>query len=152
MRGLLSGLIALLIAFGGGYWYGAHREAKAQQAEVDRLNAEARVKEKALTSAVTTTATALRTTNERAKLVIERRNADIESGRIRLRVQTTCPVQAADDSAAPAGNSVQATAELDPALAQRIVSITDQGDANTRQLNACIDAYNEVYKALKEKP
>ena len=34
MRDLLSGLLALLIAFGGGYWYGKSVEKDAQQAEV----------------------------------------------------------------------------------------------------------------------
>ena len=40
MKGLLSGLIALLLTFGGGYFYGKHVEREAQQVEVDRLNAE----------------------------------------------------------------------------------------------------------------
>jgi len=50
------------------------------------------------------------------------------------------------------GDSIQATAELDREVAKSIVAITDQGDANTRQLNACIDAYNEAYQTLKGKP
>jgi hypothetical protein len=56
MRNLLSGLIALALTFGGGYWYGKSVEKDAQQAEVDKLNLEARTKEQALTTAVTTTA------------------------------------------------------------------------------------------------
>ena len=53
MKGLLSGLIALLLTFGGGYWTGKHFEAKAQQEEVDRLNTQARAKEEALAHART---------------------------------------------------------------------------------------------------
>ena len=56
MKGLLSGLIALLLTFGGGYWYGGRAVKKAQQEEVDRLNAQARTKEEALIAAVNTTA------------------------------------------------------------------------------------------------
>ena len=41
MKGLLSGLIALLLTFGGGYFYGKYVEREAQQVEVDRLNTEA---------------------------------------------------------------------------------------------------------------
>jgi prophage endopeptidase len=154
MRELFTGLLLLALAFGGGYFYGKRVEVQAQQLEIERLNKEARAKEEALTSAVTTTANVLRSTNERAKLAIEKRNADIESGRIKLRVpiQATCPVSTAGDTGPAAGNSIQATAELDPTVAQRIVAITDQGDANTRQLNACIDAYNSVYQTLKGKP
>ena len=65
MKGLLSGLIALLLAFGGGYFYGKHIEAEAQQVEINRLNTEARAKEQALASAVTATADALRKTNRK---------------------------------------------------------------------------------------
>jgi hypothetical protein len=46
MKGLLSGLIALLLTFGGGYFYGKYVEREAQQVEVDRLNTEARAKER----------------------------------------------------------------------------------------------------------
>ena len=81
---------------------------------------------------------------------IAKRDADIASGALRLRipVQTACPVSTSDNPTPPGGNSVQATAELDPTVARSLVAITDQGDANTRQLNACIDAYNEVRTSL----
>ena len=89
MKGLLSGLIALLLTFGGGYFYGKYVEREVQQAEVDRLNTEARAKEQALAAAVTTTADALRKTNEKAKLVTKQRDAAIDSGALKLRVKTT---------------------------------------------------------------
>jgi hypothetical protein len=95
MKGLLSGLIALLLTFGGGYFYGKYVEREAQQVEVDRLNTEARAKEQALATAVTTTADALRKTNEKAKLATKERDAAIDSGALRLRVKATCPVPAA---------------------------------------------------------
>jgi hypothetical protein len=78
MKGLLSGLIALLLTFGGGYFYGKYVEREVQQAEVDRLNTEARAKEQALAAAVTTTAEALRKTNEKAKLATKQRDAAID--------------------------------------------------------------------------
>jgi len=68
MKDLLGGLLVLVLVFGGGYCTGKHYEQEAQQAEVDRLNTEARAKEAALEAAVTTTANALRVTNEKAKL------------------------------------------------------------------------------------
>jgi hypothetical protein len=148
MKGLLSGLIALLLAFGGGYFYGKHVEAEAQQAEVDRLNTEARAKEAALTVAVTTTAEALRKTNEKAKLATKERDAAIDSGALRLRVKTTCPVPAAADTAVAAGDSGGApSAELDRETAKALVAITDEGNRAIEKLNACITLYNNARSA-----
>ena len=148
MKGLLSGLIALLLAFGGGYFYGKHVEAEAQQAEVDRLNTEARAKEAALTVAVTTTADALRKTNEKAKLATQQRDAAIDSGALKLRVKTTCPVPASPDPATPTGDSGgEASAELDRETAKALVAITDEGNRAIEKLNACITLYNNARSA-----
>jgi hypothetical protein len=148
MRNLLSGLLALLIAFGGGYWYGGSEEKKAQQAEVDKLNTEARAKEQALTVAVTTTADALRKTNEKAKLAAQERDAAIDSGALRLRVKATCPVPASADPAVAAGDSGGApSAELDRETAKALVAIAEEGDRAIQKLNACITMYNNARSA-----
>ena len=148
MKGLLSGLIALLLTFGGGYFYGKHVEKEAQQAEVDRLNTEARAKEQALASAVTTTAEALRKTNEKAKLATKERDAAIDSGALRLRVKTTCPVPAAADTAVATGDSGGApSAELDRETAKALVAITEEGNRAIEKLNACITLYNNARSA-----
>jgi prophage endopeptidase len=148
MRNLLSGLLALLIAFGGGYWYGGSEEKKAQQAEVDKLNTEARAKEQALTVAVTTTADALRKTNEKAKLAAQQRDAAIDSGAMRLRVKATCPVPASADTAVAAGDSGGApSAELDRETAKALVAIAEEGDRAIQKLNACITLYNNARSA-----
>jgi hypothetical protein len=150
MKGLLSGLITLLLVFGGGYFYGKHVEAEAQQAEVDRLNTEARAKEQALASAVTTTADALRKTNEKAKLATKERDAAIDSGALKLRVpvKTTCPVPASTDTAVAAGSGGgEASAELDRETAKALVAITDEGNRAIEKLNACITLYNNARSA-----
>jgi hypothetical protein len=152
MKGLLSGLIALLLTFGGGYFYGKYVEREIQQAEVDRLNTEARAKEKALAAAVTTTADALRKTNEKAKLATKERDAAIDSGALRLRVpvKTTCPVPASPDTPAPAGDSAgEARAELDPAFGKALFAITDEGNRAIEKLNSCIDLYNKALESQK---
>lgn len=150
MKGLLSGLIALLIAFGGGYFYGKHVEAEAQQVEIDRLNTQARAKEQALAAAVTTTADALRKTNEKAKLVAKQRDAAIDSGayRLRLPAKTTCPVPTAADPATSTGDSGgEARAELDPEVGKALFAIAEEGDRAITKLNACIDLYNNTRSA-----
>ena len=148
MKGLLSGLIALLLTFGGGYFYGKYVEREAQQVEVDRLNTEARAKEQALATAVTTTADALRKTNEKAKLATKERDAAIDSGALRLRVKATCPVPAATDPSVAAGdNRGEASAELDREIAKALVAITDEGNRAIEKLNACITMYNNARSA-----
>jgi len=151
---LLGIVLAVVSAFGGGYYKGGHDETVRQEIEIAKLNAEARQKEQALTAAVNAQATQLAKANQNAKLIQQKRNTDIDSGALKLRipVQTQCPVSTPDNPAPASGNSVQATAELDREVAKSLVAITDQGDANTRQLNACIDAYNSAYQTLKGKP
>jgi hypothetical protein len=148
MKGLLSGLIALLLTFGGGYFYGKHVEVKAQQAEVDRLNIQARAKEEALGNALVATTNALRKTNEKAKLAAKERDAAIDSGALRLRLKTTCPVQAPADTAVASGDSGgTASAELDRETAKALVAITDEGNRAIEKLNACIALYNNARSA-----
>jgi prophage endopeptidase len=90
-----------------------------------------------------------------AKTISQKRNADIDSGTLRLRipVKATCPtIQATTDAAPATRDSVQADTELDRETAKALVAITDDGDKAIRQLNSCIDAYNSVYQTLMQKP
>jgi hypothetical protein len=151
MKGLLSGLVALLIAFGGGYFYGKHVEAKAQQEEVDRLNTVARAKEQALATAVTKTADALRKTNEKAKLVAKQRDAAIDSGALKLRLKASCPVQTPTDTASATGSGGgEARANIDPEVGKTLFAIAEEGDRAIQKLNACIDLYNKAVESQKE--
>ena len=152
MRDLLTGLIALLLTFGGGYWYGQHVEAEAQQVEVDKLNTQARVKEVALAAAVETTANALRSSNEKAKLIAKQRDAAIDAGAIKLRVpvQAACPVHTTTDPA-PAGgdNPREASADLDPAFGKALFAIAEEGDRAVLKLNACIELYTQAIESQR---
>ena len=151
---LLGIVLSILSAFGGGYWKGSEDELTRQQLEIAALNAEARQKEQALVAAVTTQATKLQKANQDAKLIAKERDAAIASGNLKLRIPVktpVCPVQTTGDTPAPAGNSVQTGAELDAKTAQSLVAITDDGDKAIRQLNACIDAYNNIYQTLRSK-
>lgn len=151
---LLGILMAVVSSFGGGYFKGKSDEVTRQQLEIAALNAEAREKERVLVSAIQTQATKLQKANQDAKLAQQKRDADIDNGILKLRIptKTSCPISTATDTTPASGDSVQATAELDREIAKSLVAITDQGDANTRQLNACIDAYNAAYQTLKGKP
>jgi hypothetical protein len=148
---LLGILVVFLSVSAGGYQTGKTAERERQQLEIAKLNEGARVKEQALAKAVNITATQLVKVNNEAKVQIAKRDAAITAGTLKLRIptKTVCPVSTPDNPAPASGNSIQATAELDPTTARNLVAITDQGDSNTRQLNACIDAYNAAYQTLK---
>jgi hypothetical protein len=152
---LLGIVLAVLGAGTSGYLKGGADEFDRQQLEIARLNEEARVKEQALVTAVQTQANQLVKAEQHAKTLSQKRNADIDSGAIRLRlpVKATCPtVQATTDAAPATRDSVQADTELDRETAKALVAITDDGDKAIRQLNACIDAYNAVYQTMKGTP
>lgn len=80
-----------------------------------------------------------------AKTDRDRYNDDVRSGAVRLSIPVASGHCAASaDSAAAAGHRHQARAELDAATAAALDAIAGDGDDATRQLNACIDAYNTV--------
>jgi prophage endopeptidase len=143
-------LLAMAASFGSGYYKGSSAEKNAQKLVIAQLNSEARAKEQALVTAVTTQATQLVKANNEAKVLLQNRNRAIDNGSLKLRVpvKTSCPVPATPDTAVATGDSVQATAELDRETAKSLVAITDDGDKAIRQLNACIDAYESVRKSL----
>ena len=80
-----------------------------------------------------------------AKTERDRFNADVRSGAVRLSIPVASGQCAATaDAAVAANHRHKARAELDPATAAALDAIAGDGDDATRQLNACIDAYNLV--------
>ena len=80
-----------------------------------------------------------------AKTERDRFNADVRSGAVRLSIPVASGQCAATaDSTVAASDQHQTRAELDPATAAALDAIAGDGDDATRQLNACIDAYNLV--------
>lgn len=156
-------LVALL-AMGGFYKYGHHngwndRDAE-MQIEIAKKNEEARAKEQEMAKAVADKEVELRKAND----VITKKQTDLASairaGRVRLPAPS-CP-QASPSPAIALGNSDQARGEPDrpadaPSDAERatlqaIAEIVAQGDRNTVQLNACIDAYANMRNIINGTP
>lgn len=78
-----------------------------------------------------------------AKTERDRFNDDVRSGAVRLSIPVASGQCAATaDAATAASHRHQARTELDPAAASALDAIAS--DDATRQLNACIDAYNLV--------
>ena len=148
--------LAALLTMGGFYKYGYSsgwddRDTE-MQIEIARKNEEARAKEQEMAKAVATKDAELR----KAKDVINKKqtdlNAAIRAGRVRF-PSASCP-QASPSPAPAVGDSDQARSEPDRqadeavdserATLQAIAEIVAQGDKNTAQLNACIDAYDQM--------
>jgi hypothetical protein len=155
MKQIIFGIVILLATFGGGYWVGKDAELDRQAAEVAKFNEQARVKEQILSNAVTTTANALRISNEKAKTAAKERDAALDNGTFKLRVPVKAPacatVSASTDPSAPSGDSAGETrTELDPAFGKALFAITDEGDRAIEKLNSCIDLYNKALESQKE--
>jgi hypothetical protein len=156
-------LVAVL-AMGGFYKYGHSngwddRDAE-MQIEIAKKNEEARAKEQEMAKAVADKELELRKAND----VITKKQTDLASairaGRVRLPAPS-CP-QASPSPTIALGNSDQARGEPDRqadtasdaerATLQAIAEIVAQGDRNTVQLNACIDAYAQMRNIINGTP
>ena len=147
---LLGIVLAVLSSFGGGYWKGKHDEGVRQQVEIAALNAKARETEQRMGEVAQTYAQTLRKANNVAKAKEDKLRTDIASGERKLFIPVKapeCAVQAAGDAPAPNGNT-EARAELDGRVAQALVDLTSRGDQAIRNLNTCIDQYNQM-KGMK---
>ena len=153
---LIAIVLSVIGAFGGGYYKGSKDEFNRQQLEIAKLNAEARQKEQSLVSLVTSTSLQLSKANQNAKLAQQKRNTDIDSGALRLRIPVKapdCPVPVSPDATITpgAGTGTSATAELDGETAKSLIAITEEGDAAIRKLNTCLTLYNQTLETLKGK-
>jgi F0F1-type ATP synthase membrane subunit b/b' len=154
-------LLVLLTIFGI-YKYGYNsgwgdRDAE-MQAEIAKKNEEARAKEQEMAKAVADKETELRKAND----VVAQKQTDlnrlISAGRVRLPtascVQTpaSAPVASGNSNQAPSqpnrapdpDTSASGASEAERQTLQLIAQIAADGDRAINQLNACIDAYDNM--------
>ena len=136
-----------LASLGGVYGVGHHNGYAQSQAEITaqvaKANAEARDTEQKLNAQVADLTTQLVKVQNDAQKQIAKRDADIANGKLQLYVRTKGTICAPTNAPATSGPDT-ATAQLDPAFAQSLVAVTDDGDTAIRKLNACIATYNQV--------
>ena len=143
---LLAIVLTVLGAFGSGYYKGEKDEYDRSQIEIASLNAEARQSEQRMGEVARTYAETLRKSQNAAKVKENKLHNDIVSGKLRVFVPVKapeCAVHPATDSPVAIGNT-ETRAELDSGVAQALVDLTSRGDSAIRQLNTCIDQYNEM--------
>ena len=142
-------IIGAICAILGVYFYGHHegyQERVAEdQAEIIRLNTEARAKEDELNKKLAQTGIALRKARDDIKTKQTSINARIDFGELRL--PSTCGVQA--NSSTPNDAGTNAT-QSDRQAIKDIVSIAAEGDFAITDLNACIAQYNNVREIVNK--
>jgi len=144
--------IVLFCSFVGGvYEYGHHQGYAESQAEmiekIAESNAKARETENKLNTQVADLSTQLVKVQNEAQKQIAKRDADIANGKLQLYVRTKGTVCPTTNAPATSGPDTS-TAQLDPAFAQSLVRVTDDGDTAIRKLNACIATYNQVKELI----
>jgi hypothetical protein len=157
---LLLGLsIALFGTYRGGYHYGwSDRDAEMQIA-IAKKNEESRAKEQAMSEKINTTATQLQEANNAINQKTSALDRAIRAGRVRLPA-ASCVQAPTSATTAPTDSKEtgsQSDRPADPApdaereTLQAIAEIVAQGDRNTAQLNACIDAYESVRSLVNDQ-
>jgi hypothetical protein len=146
---ILGFVLAMLSAFGSGYYKGENDESQRQQVEIAELNAKARETEQTMAKVAQTYGETLRKANNVAKLKETKLRADLATGTFSLRIPVkapSCPTLSAtsDTATASGGDRGEASAELDRQTADALISITAEGDAAIRKLNACIETYETL--------
>jgi hypothetical protein len=146
---ILGIVMAVLSAFGGGYYKGKDAEYQRQQIEIAALNAKARETEQAMSKVAQTYGETLRKANNAAKAKENKLRADLATGTFSLRIPVkapTCPTLSATSDTAPASGSDSGTAsaELDRSTADALIAITAEGDTAIRKLNTCIQTYEQM--------
>ena len=143
-------IIGAICALLGVYFYGHHegyQERVAEdQAEIIRLNTEARAKEDELNRKLVQTGIALRKARDDIKTKQTSINARIDAGELRL--PTSCAVQT--NSGAPNDGGANGT-QSDKQALKDIVAIAADGDAAIVSLNTCISQYNQVRETVNER-
>lgn len=137
-------VVTLLVIFGiyrFGFSKGWGERDAEMQAEIATKNEESRAREQLLGEQLNQTSTQLKDANDAINQKQSALDRAISSGRVRL-PSASC-VQASSGPA-PAGGSGQAGSESDRETLQLIAQIAADGDRAIAQLNACVDAYNQV--------
>jgi cobalamin biosynthesis Mg chelatase CobN len=148
---LLGIVMAVLSAFGGGYYKGKDSEYQRQQLEIAALNAKARETEQAMAKVAQTYGETLRKANNVAKAKENQLRADLNSGALKLRIPTkatTCPSVPVPETATVASGSDSGEARAESSgsvdVAADLLQIAADGDAAIRKLNTCLEAYETL--------
>ena len=149
-------LVSLFGSYRVGHHYGWLERDNDMKIAIAQKNDEARATEQKLNEQLNANATKLQETTNVINQKQSALNLAIRSGRVRISAPSCVQASASTTIAAPDSKETgsQSDRPADPApdaereTLQAIAEIVAQGDRNTAQLNACIDAYNEVRRIV----
>lgn len=147
---ILAAILIVASTFGYGYHKGYDTRDQEMQTEIAKQNDAQREIERERVAKLSELSYKLQKEKDDAKAANDRYADALRNGTERLFIPVS-GVQTCTDSTSVSGDRNQARAELDPTTAVNLVAITNTGDDNTRQLNACIDAYNAVRDSANSK-
>ena len=143
-------IIGAIVVCISAYFYGHHagfaQRDQEMQAEIAVKNEESRVKEQELNKQLNENSTKLQEANNAITQKQSALDRAISTGRVRL-PSAGC-VQTNASAPTASGNSDQAESESDRETLRLIAQIAADGDRAVNQLNACIDAYNQVMEKV----
>ena len=156
--------IIIVLAATAGMQYQAHRHAKADKAELQDLQRRAaanaawlrgeRVELQAtLNQKIADLYAQLGKDQGEANETHQTHVAGVRAGTVSVRVPvvpTSCPSHSVRTTSGAAPAAEKTYAQLDPAAAADLAVIPHEGDAAIRELNLCIDQYQEVSNRLEQ--
>ena len=147
---LIFQILGFVLTLGGSYYVGSHngyeKRVLEDQAEIERLNGEARAKEAQLDKQKQATNVALRKVKDAINQKQSDINKRIDNGELRL------PTASCVQTGTNAGNDRSGEVQSDSSrqAIKDIVAIATEGDRAIVQLNACIDFYQTVRGQVNE--
>lgn len=155
---LVGSFVILFGTYRGGYHFGWSDRDAEMQIEIARKNEESRKTELKLTEQINSTATKLQETTNVVNQKQSALDSAIRAGRVRISAPS-CVQAPTSTPAAPTNPETRSEPDRAPdtasdaerATLQAIAEIVAQGDRNTAQLNACIEAYDNVRNLLNGK-
>jgi hypothetical protein len=133
------------VLYGVGHHQGWTSRDAEMQIAITKKDAQARQAEHVINQQLAVNQVKL----QKAKNVITEKqtalDTAIRTGRVHF---PTCGVQPAASSSTPVGSGNETSSESDRQTLSDIAAIVADGDRNTAQLNACIDAYNTTREQI----
>lgn len=143
---VLGGLLAVLFTYAYGHHEGRVERDREMQAEIAKANEQSREIERVMTGKLTAKSNELLEANNAIDQKQSALTTAIRAGRVRLPA-ASC-VQTSPSAPAPSGDSAEAPSESDRQTLAAIAAIVADGDRAINQLNACIDAYNQMKEQI----
>ena len=142
--------VAIAVIGFGGYEHhaGYQQRVDEDQAEITRLNTEARAKEAEYAKKLVIANNALKKAKDDVQTKKINLIADADSGKLRL-PKATCGLQTDPGSSTQPGNTANES-ESERQTVKELVGIATDGDTAILSLNACIKQYNEVRELVNK--